>query len=87
MPMKATKPSKQVTRTHLAAALAKQHQLTKKQGLKMLENLIGMITQHLKKGDKVKITVLEFSKCAIVLPAWAVIRRPASQFISRPAKR
>jgi DNA-binding protein HU-beta len=56
--MKATKPSKQVTRTHLADALAKQHQLTKKQGLEMLENLIGMITQHLKKGDKVKITGL-----------------------------
>jgi len=32
--------------------------LTKKQGLKMLENLIGMITQHLRKGDKVKITGL-----------------------------
>jgi DNA-binding protein HU-beta len=58
MPVKATKPSKQVTRTHLAAALAKQHQLTKKQGLKMLENLIGMITQHLRKGNKVKITGL-----------------------------
>ena len=56
--MTATKPSKQVTRTHLAAVLAKQHQLTKKQGLEMLENLIGMITQHLKKGDKVKITGL-----------------------------
>ena len=41
-----------------AAALAKQHQLTKKQGLQMLEDLIGMITKHLKKGERVKIAGL-----------------------------
>jgi DNA-binding protein HU-beta len=52
------KAAKPVTTRHLAAALAEQHQLTKKQGLEMLEDLIGMITKHLKKGERVKIAGL-----------------------------
>ena len=52
---KAVKP---VTTRHLAATLAEQHQLSKKQGLQMLEDLIGMITKHLKKGERVKIAGL-----------------------------
>ena len=48
------KAGKPVTTRHLAAALSEQHQLTKKQGLQMLEDLIGMITKHLKKGERVK---------------------------------
>ena len=52
------KAAKPVTTMYLAAALAEQHQLTKKQGLQMLEDLIGMITKHLKKGERVKITGL-----------------------------
>ena len=52
------KAGKPVTTRHLAAALAEQHQLTKKQGLQMLEDLIGMITKHLKKGERVKIAGL-----------------------------
>jgi len=47
-----------VTTKHLASALAEQHQLTKKQGLEMMEDLIGMITKHLKKGERVKIAGL-----------------------------
>ena len=31
---------------------------SKKQGLQMLEDLIGMITKHLKKGERVKIAGL-----------------------------
>jgi len=50
--------SKPVTTRHLAAALAEQHQLSKKQGLEMLEDLIAMITKHLKKGERVKIAGL-----------------------------
>ncbi len=49
---------KPVTTRHLAAALSEQHQLTKKQGLEMMEDLIGMITKHLKKGERVKIAGL-----------------------------
>ena len=47
-----------VTTKHLADTLAKQHQLTKKQGREMLEDLTGMIRKHLKKGEQVKITGL-----------------------------
>ena len=49
---------KPVTTRHLAAALSEQHSLTKKQGLQMMEDLIGMITKHLKKGERVKISGL-----------------------------
>ena len=52
------KASKPITTRILAAALSEQHQLTKKQGLEMLENLIAMITKHLKKGERVKIAGL-----------------------------
>jgi DNA-binding protein HU-beta len=52
------KAGKPVTTRHLAAALSEQHQLTKKQGLEMMEDLIGLITKHLKKGERVKISGL-----------------------------
>ena len=53
-------PAKPTTITikHLAYALAEQHQLTKKQGQQMLQDLAGLITKHLKKGERVKITGL-----------------------------
>ena len=38
------KAGKPVTTKHLAAALSEQHQMTKKQGLEMLQDLISMIT-------------------------------------------
>ena len=47
-----------VTTKHLAYALAEQHQLTKKQGMEMMEELIAMITKHLKKRERVKIAGL-----------------------------
>ena len=49
---------KTVTTKHLAYALAEQHQLSKKQSLEMLDDLIGMITKHLQKGERVKIAGL-----------------------------
>ncbi len=52
------KASKPVTSRQLAAALSEQHELTKKQGVEMMDNLVGMITKHLKKGERVKITGL-----------------------------
>jgi DNA-binding protein HU-beta len=52
------KAAKPVTTKDLAAALSEQHQLTKKQGLEMMDDLIGMITKHLKKGERVKISGL-----------------------------
>ena len=54
-PKTAPKP---VTTKHLAYELAEQHQLTKKQGLEMMDEFIDMITNHLKKGERVKIAGL-----------------------------
>ncbi|HLN99390.1 MAG TPA: HU family DNA-binding protein [Pyrinomonadaceae bacterium] len=54
-PKTAPKP---VTTKHLAYELADQHQLSKKQSLEMMEALVGMITKHLKKGERVKIVGL-----------------------------
>ncbi len=54
----ASSKPKPITSRHLAAALAEQHQLSKKQGLEMLEELVEMITKHLKKGERVKIAGL-----------------------------
>jgi DNA-binding protein HU-beta len=42
----------------LAYALAEQHQLTKKQGLEMVEDLVGLVIKHLKRGERVKIAGL-----------------------------
>ena len=47
-----------VTKKDFANALAKQHHLTKKQGQEMLDDLISLITKHLKKGERVKIAGL-----------------------------
>ena len=47
-----------ITTKHLAYALAEQHQLTKKQGLELLEDLVGLIIEHLKRGERVKISGL-----------------------------
>ena len=51
-PAKTTRP---VTIKHLAAALAEEHQLTKRAGEAILGDLVGMITKHLKKGERVRI--------------------------------
>ena len=53
---KTTAPT--VSTKHLAYALAEQHQLSKKQSLELMEKLVGMITKHLKNGERVKIAGL-----------------------------
>ena len=53
-----TDTPKAISTKQLAYALAEQHQLTKKHGLQMLEDLVGLITKHLKKGERVKIAGL-----------------------------
>jgi DNA-binding protein HU-beta len=42
----------------LANALAEQHQFTKKQGQQMLDDLVGLITKHLRNGERVKLAGL-----------------------------
>jgi DNA-binding protein HU-beta len=49
---------KPITTKQLAYVLAEQHQLTKKQGLDMLEDLVRLIVEHLKRGERVKIVGL-----------------------------
>jgi DNA-binding protein HU-beta len=44
-----------VTLKHLAAQLAEDHQLSKKQSEQMLGDLVTQITKHLKKGDRIRI--------------------------------
>ena len=56
-----TAPSKNnrpVTLKHLAATLAEEHQLTKKAGEALLGDLVGRITKHLKKGERIRISGL-----------------------------
>src|SRR5215470_10321730 len=47
-----------ITRTQLAARLAEEHQLTKRAGRELLDNLVSLITKHLKKGERVRIAGL-----------------------------
>jgi DNA-binding protein HU-beta len=51
-------PAKPVTLKHLAATLAADHQLTKRGGEALLGDLVGLITKHLKKGERVRIAGL-----------------------------
>jgi DNA-binding protein HU-beta len=57
-PTAATKTNRPVTIKHLAAALAEEHQLTKRAGEAILGELVSMITKHLKKGERVRIAGL-----------------------------
>ena len=54
----APKASRPVTLKHLAATLAAEHQLTKRAGEALLGELVGLITRHLKKGERVRISGL-----------------------------
>ena len=50
--------SRSVTLKHLAARLAKDHDMTKRAGHELLDDLISLITRHLKKGERVRIAGL-----------------------------
>ena len=52
------KAPKPVTLKDLAAQLAEDHQVSKRQGTEMLQNLVTMITKHLKKGERIRIAGL-----------------------------
>ncbi len=54
----AAKPNRPVTLKHLAAALAEEHQMTKKGGEALLNDLVGLITKHLRKGERIRIVGL-----------------------------
>ena len=44
-----------ITLRQLGAALSEAHEIPKKQAAAVLEDLVTMITKHLKKGDKIRI--------------------------------
>lgn len=44
-----------VTLRQLGTALAETHEMPKKQATAVLEDLVTMITKHLKKGDRIRI--------------------------------
>src|SRR5437867_3879148 len=52
---KATGP---ITLKHLAARLAADHELSKRQGAALLGGLVALITKHLKKGERIRIAGL-----------------------------
>jgi DNA-binding protein HU-beta len=54
-PTGSTMTSRPVTLKQLAATLAEEHQLTKRAGEALLGDLVGLITKHLKKGERVRI--------------------------------
>jgi DNA-binding protein HU-beta len=55
----ATAPAKVKVNTvslkHLAAALAETNEMPKKQSEAMLNELVALLTKHLKKGDRIRI--------------------------------
>ncbi len=57
-PAKAAAKVDTVTLRHLGAALAEAHEIPKKQGIAVLEDMVTMITKHLKRGDKIRISGL-----------------------------
>ena len=44
-----------ITLRQIGATLSEAHDIPKKQSAAMLEDLVTMITKHLKKGDKIRI--------------------------------
>jgi DNA-binding protein HU-beta len=55
-----TKAATQATITlkQIAAGLAEDHEMTKRQAEAMLNDLVAVTSRHLKKGDKVRLTGL-----------------------------
>ena len=47
-----------ITVSQLAASLAEEHELTKRAGRELLDNLVSLITKHLKKGERIRIAGL-----------------------------
>jgi DNA-binding protein HU-beta len=83
-----------VTLKHLAAAIADAQELSKKQAELILNDLVGRITKHLKKGERIRIVglgILQVRKRAARMgrnPATGeAIRIKASKKVAfRPAK-
>jgi DNA-binding protein HU-beta len=47
-----------ITRKELAARMAADHDLTKRAGQALLDDLVGLIQKHLKRGERIRIAGL-----------------------------
>ena len=47
-----------VSLKHLAASLAENHEMPKKQAEAVLNDLVDLVTKHLKKGDRIRLVGL-----------------------------
>ena len=54
----AANTNRPVTLKHLAATLAEEHEMSKKAGEALLNDLVGLITKHLKKGERIRMSGL-----------------------------
>jgi DNA-binding protein HU-beta len=54
----AKKPSAAVTLKHLAARVAEDHEMAKKQAEAVLGGMVDLIVKHLTKGDRIRIAGL-----------------------------
>ena len=58
-PATAAKPKvNTISLKHLAADIAESHEMPKKQGEAILNDLVNLITKHLKKGDRIRLVGL-----------------------------
>jgi len=57
MAKKAATPAT-ITLKHLAAGIAEDQELSKKQAETILTDMVGRITKHLKKGDRIRLVGL-----------------------------
>ena len=64
-----------VTLKHLAAAVAEDHEMAKKQAEAVLGSMVDLIVKHLKKGDRIRIGGLGI----------LVVRRRAARMGRNPA--
>ena len=67
--------SSTVTLKHLAAAVAEDHEMAKKQAEAVLTSMVDLIVKHLKKGDRIRIGGLGI----------LVVRRRAARMGRNPA--
>ncbi len=56
--MATTPKQNTVSLKHLAAAIANDHEISKKQSEAILNDVVGLVTKHLKKGDRIRLVGL-----------------------------
>src|SRR5665213_3330043 len=76
-----------VTLKHLAAALAEKHEIAKKQADAILNDLVALVTKHLKKGERIRIVGLGILQVRKRAARMGAIPPPVRRSRSRPARK